>query len=405
MQSSNILHQSSSSHDSTFNRKRFLDDDDLLDSNKKSRTAPPSPPLMSSFRSKSLSPSPPSSSFSLPTPITPHATIHSANAAKTKLPSISHITSKLDSKKDLKYLSQNTRYGNTNHALDYPDTCVNDDDWRLNLEVWIEKNFPEKFSNLKNVLRFDKPGLDLLNDAIILTELKEKLDQQICRKPSFNSKISKKMMSPNSRKNYIFQKKPAEVISDEESYGVLNQWNHSLSPISQHASINRQEPTSPQYNYTYQTTQPSSPIQQYASPTKTKVSSPTWNGYQENPVLLKTETFIHTQNHKGLNHTYTIHHHNMSKRKCISCGSDQSPCWRPSWSTTAGQLCNSCGLRYKKTGARCTIDSCRRIPAKGEWAAMKQRGKIEVLAADGSKTVGYGCLSCGGDVEVKEKAN
>ncbi|KAK9345700.1 hypothetical protein V1522DRAFT_106624 [Lipomyces starkeyi] len=42
-------------------------------------------------------------------------------------------------------------------------------------------------------------------------------------------------------------------------------------------------------------------------------------------------------------------------RRCISCGSDQSPCWRPSWSIEAGQLCNSCGLRYKKTGARMLI--------------------------------------------------
>ncbi|KAA8917383.1 hypothetical protein TRICI_000468 [Trichomonascus ciferrii] len=81
------------------------------------------------------------------------------------------------------------------------------------------------------------------------------------------------------------------------------------------------------------------------------------------------------------------------RRRCISCGSDQSPCWRPSWSTTAGQLCNSCGLRYKKTGARCVAPNCGRIPAKGEWVAMKRH------AAAGNHPK-YSCLACGGLVEV-----
>jgi transcriptional regulatory protein ASH1 len=284
------------------------------------------------------------------------------------------------------------------------------------------------------VLRFDKPGFDLLNDAILLTELKQQLEQQYTsKKPSFNSRISSKMMSPDSRKNYTFHKNMSESLSDDES-SVFHHWNHTLSPISKQTQIENNSSssnyhhqisisTSQQHNYTYKTTQPSSPTQQYVPSRSSPLTSPqpshpkvasssanepvmsSWSGHHntENPVVLKTETFIHTQNHKGPNHTYTIHHHNLSKRKCISCHSDQSPCWRPSWSTTAGQLCNSCGLRYKKTGARCTIDSCRRIPAKGEWAAMKQRGKVEVLNSSGEKTLGYSCLNCSGEVEVKEK--
>lgn len=94
-------------------------------------------------------------------------------------------------------------------------------------------------------------------------------------------------------------------------------------------------------------------------------------------------------------HTTTFH----SKRRCISCGSDQSPCWRPSWSASAGQLCNSCGLRYKKTNARCLTKECGRIPAKGEWVSMKN------LATKDSATgqLRYKCLYCNGDVEVGEK--
>ena len=84
-------------------------------------------------------------------------------------------------------------------------------------------------------------------------------------------------------------------------------------------------------------------------------------------------------------------------RVCISCGSDQSPCWRPSWSSKEGQLCNSCGLRYKKTSARCLNDECKKIPAKGEWSLMVTKGTTKF--EDGSE--GYGCLECGSAVEVK----
>lgn len=83
-------------------------------------------------------------------------------------------------------------------------------------------------------------------------------------------------------------------------------------------------------------------------------------------------------------------------RVCISCGSDQLPCWRPSWSIREGQLCNSCGLRYKKTSARCLNNGCKKIPAKGEWSLMLGQGTR--VFDDGSE--GYGCLDCGSRVEV-----
>lgn len=85
-------------------------------------------------------------------------------------------------------------------------------------------------------------------------------------------------------------------------------------------------------------------------------------------------------------------------RVCISCGSDQSPCWRPSWSIKEGQLCNSCGLRYKKTSARCTNSDCKKIPAKGEWSLMQSKGKVTF--EDGEHA--YGCLDCGSKVDVRK---
>lgn len=87
----------------------------------------------------------------------------------------------------------------------------------------------------------------------------------------------------------------------------------------------------------------------------------------------------------------------LPTRICISCGSDQSPCWRPSWSVTEGQLCNSCGLRYKKTFVRCLNVDCKKIPAKGEWSFMKKKGKVSF--SDGY--FGYSCLKCGQKVDTK----
>lgn len=83
-------------------------------------------------------------------------------------------------------------------------------------------------------------------------------------------------------------------------------------------------------------------------------------------------------------------------RMCILCGSDLSPCWRPSWSPKEGQLCNSCGLRYKKTAARCLNPQCRKIPAKGEWASMVTKG---MSLYDGVEA--YSCLGCGYKVEAR----
>lgn len=82
-----------------------------------------------------------------------------------------------------------------------------------------------------------------------------------------------------------------------------------------------------------------------------------------------------------------------SPKKCISCGSSQSPCWRPSWSPESGQLCNSCGLRYKKTGVRCISPNCGKIPSKSEWNLMAR--------SDGGKKNTPGCLRCGGTLHIR----
>lgn len=90
-------------------------------------------------------------------------------------------------------------------------------------------------------------------------------------------------------------------------------------------------------------------------------------------------------------------------RKCVSCHSSDSPCWRPSWSgKKQDQLCNSCGLRYKKTHTRCLKESCRKIPTKGELSIMKANGIVIEQNQDGTVLQGYRCLFCNCITETTE---
>ncbi|KAG9323966.1 hypothetical protein KVV02_003237 [Mortierella alpina] len=58
------------------------------------------------------------------------------------------------------------------------------------------------------------------------------------------------------------------------------------------------------------------------------------------------------------------------QKHCEACGATETPCWRPGY-TASTVLCNSCGLRYKKSNVYCTKLSCKYIPLKTEYAAME----------------------------------
>ncbi|KAK9712269.1 DNA-binding transcription repressor [Basidiobolus ranarum] len=51
------------------------------------------------------------------------------------------------------------------------------------------------------------------------------------------------------------------------------------------------------------------------------------------------------------------------KKCCASCAVKHTPCWRPGWSEHI-PLCNSCGLRYRKTKIYC--HNCLYIPLRTE---------------------------------------
>lgn len=124
----------------------------------------------------------------------------------------------------------------------------------------------------------------------------------------------------------------------------------------------------------------------------------------ESPMTSLNKTVVYNSNHNHKDISINESHNHQIK-KCVSCHSSDSPCWRPSWSKEEGQLCNSCGLRYRKTKARCCNVKCLKIPSKSEWSLMEKRGKILACKYDNDgKVIGqatdYRCLDCDSVVEV-----
>lgn len=118
----------------------------------------------------------------------------------------------------------------------------------------------------------------------------------------------------------------------------------------------------------------------------------------QNKIIVEEQ--IQHGHHSHANNSNNHNHHHHPAKKCLSCGSSNSPCWRPSWDPNLGQLCNSCGLRYRKTKARCLNDSCLRIPAKSEWGLMQRRGKGKFTVNEVELDC-FKCLQCDFAMEVK----
>lgn len=149
-------------------------------------------------------------------------------------------------------------------------------------------------------------------------------------------------------------------------------------------------------NYSSASSSPSS--SRSSSPTRVSTSLNTGNHSHSlavnsngsNPIISTTAASLQT------------HSSRKSHRVCLSCHNTDSPCWRPSWSgKKTEQLCNSCGLRYKKTKTRCLNMDCRKIPTKSELLIMKSNGEVEVTEENGEVKVGLSCLFCNNITETK----
>lgn len=83
-------------------------------------------------------------------------------------------------------------------------------------------------------------------------------------------------------------------------------------------------------------------------------------------------------------------------RRCLSCRTTRSPAWRPAWAgaPACSYLCNSCGLRWRKTHMRCTRNECQYVPLR-----MLTHDVAVVPSVAGAET----CPACGGRIAVYER--
>lgn len=129
------------------------------------------------------------------------------------------------------------------------------------------------------------------------------------------------------------------------------------------------------------------------------------NNYPSQPVHTHLQQQERQQPTNTKHKTHTLHSHPTKFKKCISCKSTTAPCWRPSWSPEAGQLCNSCGLRYRKIKARCLNPDCLVVPTKSDWSSILKRGKVLLDVVDESNNItgqslSYRCLQCDHAIQV-----
>ncbi|KAK6204260.1 uncharacterized protein RJT21DRAFT_5785 [Scheffersomyces amazonensis] len=469
---SDLLHESS-------------DQFDYPGTNKRSRTAPPSPPyefsplhtfsstsedkkshtlISEASRSKSLSPN-----KKFLNPLSPSS---SPQAATTTLPVIEKLNTKSDT--DSSFNSTKIKLPSISTALnlplksitptvslDYFDTYKpNDENWRFELLDTINKKSRFFHLNQYNYLNSHSSPLSSTSSSSLASySLKPNFDSRISSKITKHPTLLPSVKQPHYERkinfpyesNYTYLNKTyLNDVAKYPEYLELAQSLIQLSRPSQHRTPSHSH-TSPQQHsqeVTEATSPQQTPQQNYhgysaVSPTGFQIPTmaihapPPINTVLTNPPSFysrKESSSYITQPHSlsgsdipastpvtSMSHRFIPitppsstkaksrsellksppKQHSHNPRVCISCGADQSPCWRPSWSIKEGQLCNSCGLRYKKTSARCLNSNCKKIPAKGEWSLMQSKGEVQF--EDGID--GYSCLECGWRVEVKRGIN
>ena len=316
------------------------------------------------------------------------------------------------------------------YSYRYPDTCSYTPLWKQNLtERCKETNYSQYQSIIEQVSQVNPRsgnlthGLNLLADAARISSIISSPDEfyelsntsnkskVLVTPPSspsaqFTSMISgslvkavKKNRTRMHKKTNSFKARKLKKLLDERMNLDHNDKFESQKTVFRAAPA---MPTTPPHKKITLSSTPKSlqsPQQKYHpiilnSPEKFTTNKPISNSNSED----ETDQDIMQASPKS-----SPSQRRNSNRFCVSCHCTDSPCWRPSWSKSKqDQLCNSCGLRYKKTHTRCTNQNCRKIPSKGELTLMKSNKPITFTKPDGTHTYGMACLFCGHTVATDE---
>lgn len=381
----------------------------FFDARKKSKTAPASPSGLIQITPTN---SPVSSSNSLwSNNKGPKSPAKSSTSEKsdscTKLPSLKHLK-----------LLPNPKV--QEYSYNYPDTSANTSLWRQNLTKWCKEtdynqyqNIVDQVSNLNPKAGVFSHGLNILADAARVSSIISSPDEFYELANSSNTK--KLLVTPPSSPSAPFTSMISESLVNavKKNRSQKHKKTNSFKArklkkmLDERILLNQTEQFESQKSVFRASPIPTTPPQKRIALSSTPKSLQSPQRYH--PIIINTnEQFAHkiaasdedtdleiAQLSPKSSPKYSPHRRN-SQRYCVSCHSTDSPCWRPSWSNNKqDQLCNSCGLRYKKTHTRCTNDKCRKIPSKGELALMKSNNPAVFEQPDGTKLHGMSCLFCG----------
>ncbi|OBA25011.1 hypothetical protein HANVADRAFT_54177 [Hanseniaspora valbyensis NRRL Y-1626] len=234
----------------------------------------------------------------------------------------------------------------------------------------------KKILNNRNVLNGNSLNSNIVvrseNDNLLTTENLERLKEM---KKTQLSKNKSLLNTPTE--SYI-----QEPLTTDAPY-LVNTPSPPMSPSKKATELstkinNYENPTSTQLKVQSLTKEsPPSFLINMSSAVKNDSNS---SSIQSSPKYKKSSR-SNSSNSQNSHKTYKFH-------QCLSCKTQESPCWRPSWSNSKKQqLCNSCGLRYKKSKIRCLNNSCLKIPSLSEAHIMKNGKEMK-------------CLYCSSEVEV-----
>lgn len=226
----------------------------------------------------------------------------------------------------------------------------------------------KKILNNRNVLN----GSSLDNNIVIRTENQESLS---------NDEIKKMKEYQKNKKTSLEGNKPILSYEDtNKATGTFYNVHTPSPPMSPGKKLN-QMAKFPSYDFTTTLIETNSPLSLKNSPEQnmSAIKSSTASSINSSPKAYNKKSSRSSSN--GTHKTYKFH-------QCMSCKTKDSPCWRPSWSKSKKeQLCNSCGLRYKKSKIRCTNNLCLKIPSLSEAHIMKNSPEMK-------------CLFCTSEVEI-----
>lgn len=371
-----------------------------LRTNKRCKTAPPSPvewtqisPLTSPVTSSYCTPQNKSLNFKSPALVTKSPEV---------LPPLRHLK-----------LLPNPHV--QEYSYKYPDTCVNTSLWKQNLVTWCKQSDYTQYQNILSEVSYYAPksrnhthGLNVLAEAAKISSIVSSPDEFYELSNSSNAKTV--IVTPPTSPGKVFTSMLSRTMVEavKQKRVTKHKKSNSFKARKLKKMLDNRIPLTHEQQFESQktvfranigpTTPPASKADLSICPDSVQ-SSPTFVPVLSNNKVIADKIEVsEDETDQDTNHLSSPKgspQRRNSQRYCVSCHCTDSPCWRPSWSgNKQHQLCNSCGLRYKKTRTRCTNSQCRKIPSKGEVALMKSNGLATFTKPDGSKVYGMACLFC-----------